>query len=81
MRDQGCLPFTQTMRVEILCIDMKLRYMWWENDLRQSISKLAEQTEMSREIASSQITAFSEAFQTRWRKPFDFPTGISSFPM
>ena len=55
--------------------------MWWENDLQQSISKLAEQTEMSREIASSQITAFSEAFQTRWRKPFDFPTGISSFPM
>ena len=35
---------------------MVYNLMWWESDLRQSISKLAEQTEMSREIASSQIT-------------------------
>ena len=35
---------------------MVYNLMWWENDLRQSISKLAEQTEMSREIALSQIT-------------------------
>ena len=35
---------------------MVYNLMCWENDLRQSISKLAEQTEMSREIALSQIT-------------------------
>ena len=23
---------------------------------------------------------FSEAFQTGWRGPFDFPTGITGFP-
>ena len=26
-------------------------------------------------------TIFSEASQTEWREPFDFPTGISGFPM
>ena len=24
---------------------------------------------------------FSKAFQTAWREPFDFATGISDFPM
>ena len=43
-----------------------------------SISKLSEQTEIIRKIASSQIIAFSEAFQVKWHEPFDFPTGISS---
>ena len=36
---------------------------------------------MIRKIASSQIITFSEAFQVKWHKPFDFPTRISSFPM
>ena len=28
-RDQGCLPFTQTTRVEILCINITLDFPFW----------------------------------------------------
>ena len=47
---------------------------------RQFQIKSAEQTKKSRKIASLKITAhISEASQTEWREPFDFPTEISGF--
>ena len=46
------------------------------------ISKSVEQTKKSRKILHHHKTQpiFSEASQTKCRKPFDFPTRISSFP-
>ena len=53
--NMGCLTSTQTTRMEIFCINVKLTQ--WENDPLQSISKSAEQTKKSRKIALPQITA------------------------
>ena len=49
------LPFTQTSRVEILCINNSK--MWCENNPLLSLPKPAEKTKKSRRIASPQITA------------------------
>ena len=48
----------------------------------QTISKSAEQTTKGTKITSSQTTAhiFGSSPGTEWREPFDFPTGIFSFP-
>ena len=77
----GCLPFTQTTRVEILCINIKLKYLtWWESNPLQSTSKSAEQTKMRRKIDRFKLQPiFSKASQTEQSKPLDFPTSISSF--
>ena len=53
---QESLPFKQTTRVEILCINIKQENLtWWENDPLQS--KSAQQTKKRRNIASPQKTA------------------------
>ena len=53
---QGCLPFKQTIQVEILCINITLENLrWCENDPLQS--KSAKQTKKSRNTASPQKTA------------------------
>ena len=54
----GYLPFTQTTRMEILCINIRLLNLTrWENDPPQSISKSAERTKKSAKLDSPQITA------------------------
>ena len=40
--NQGCLPFTQTIRVEILCINVKLNEIWRAGKTTSGISKSAE---------------------------------------
>ena len=60
----------------------KQNWTWFANDPLQSISKPAEQTKKRRKFRHLKTQpSFSEAFITGWRKPFDFPTGISGFPM
>ena len=58
------------------------KWTWWANDPLQSISKQAEQTKKRRKFRHLKTQpSFSETFIRGWRKPFDFPTWISDFPM
>ena len=55
----GWLLFTQTTRMEIFYINIKLQNLTrWENYLYKVVSKSAEQTKMSRKIALPKITAY-----------------------
>ena len=52
IKDIRCLHFTQTTRLEILSMNIKLQklriLMWWENDPLKRISQSVEQTEKRR---------------------------------
>ena len=57
LRDKGCLLFTQTIWVEILCINKKTRKIWRNGRITrynalQSMSKSVEQTKKNGKIAS-----------------------------
>ena len=76
--------FTQTMWVEILCINIQLQNLiWWENDPQQRISKSSDQTKkiFEKNYHLKSQSTFSEASQTEWDKPLDFSNRISSFPL
>ena len=56
--DRDCLLFTQTTRLDILCINKKPQNLTWlENDPLKCVStfRSAEQTKKSRKSASPQI--------------------------
>lgn len=88
----GCLTFIQTIRLKILCINIKresllinikrLYLTLWKNDLPQTVAKSAEETEQTRKNVSFQITvhifcSFSNGMaSTIW-----FPKWNSCFPM
>ena len=73
--------YHQTIRVEILCINVKLwNLMGGLNDLLRSIPKSAELKKSEKKLHRLKTRPiFTEASQTEWREPFDFPTGISGF--
>ena len=55
----GCLPFTQTTRVEILCINIKLKNLtWWQSNPLQSISKSTEQTKTGEKLIASNYSPY-----------------------
>ena len=79
VRDTGCLPFTQTTWVEILCLKIKLQNLTrWENCPINQLKRLKRVEKLHR-LKLQPI--FSQASQTDLRVPFDFPWGISGFPM
>ena len=81
--NMGASTIYTNHQVEISCINMKQKkWTRWANDPLQSISKPAEQTEKRRKFRHLKTQpSFSEAFIAGWRKPCDFPTGISGFPL
>ena len=68
LRDKGCLLFTQTIRVEILCINKKDREIWRNGRMTRykvcpnQLNRL-KRTEKLHCLKSQPI--FSEAFQTQ----------------
>ena len=76
-----CSLFSQTTRVIILCTNITIEFdvvggrpaTIYPNQLNR-----LKRVEKIHRLKSQPI--FSEASQTGWREPFDFPTGITGFP-
>ena len=79
---EGCVPFTQAVQVEILNIKIELQNLtWWKIMTHYKIYpnqlKRLKRVEKLHCLKSQPI--FSEASQTKWHEPSDFPTRISRF--
>ena len=77
-RIQGCLLFTQTPRMEFLCINKKK--LEFDDPLQTYPNQLSRQKRVEKLHHRKTQPNLSKASKTEWREPLDFPTRTSGFP-
>jgi len=81
MREQGRLPFTPPMRVEILGVNIQCSSLS-KRKLEKSEYVLVESSKGKEKMQRlSREPIISEMLQMEWYVPFHFPTRISRFPV